>query len=124
MAKADFEVDWDHWALVKWGPNGMPTKVFIVPEDVLSRPGCMLCPNMKPPCAMFPNEKGITTQVNLRTVRVTADNFRGCVDEDGVEFFVVLVGKHRAVRVVPGENVRVARPVTIGGVTFIDVEDA
>ena len=126
MATADFDIDYDNWALVKWGPDDMPCEAFIVPTQVMAHPGCVLMPEAQPPLAMFPRRTDRASEpayVELRSLPVTPADFRGCVYPDGEEFIVLLLSKDRAIRVLTDENLSVAKPVTIGGVTFIDAGD-
>lgn len=123
MATADFEIDYDNWALVKWGPDDMPCEAFIVPTEVMAHPGCILMPEAQPPVATFPKRTDRASEpvcVELRSIPVTAADFRGCVYPDGEEVVVLLLSPDRAICVLTDENLSVARPVTIGGVTFID----
>lgn len=123
MAKADFDIDYDHYAFIKCGPDGMPTKAFVMSADVLSHPGCMAFPDMRPPRIGFPNENGTMTYVNLRVVRITADDLRSCVYPDGEEIFVVLLSRRRAVRILLDDAVRFGRVLNIGGLTLVDIHD-
>lgn len=53
MATANLDIDYDDWALVKWGPGDMPCKAVIVPTQVMAHPGCVFMLEAQPPLAMI-----------------------------------------------------------------------